>query len=150
MNEKFMLEAIRLAKKAYKQGEIPIGAVIVKDNKIISKAYNLRQTKKDVTMHAEIIAIKKACKKLKSWHLDNCDIYITLEPCYMCAGAIISARISNCYYGASNLRFGSISGECNLFSLKHNHHVNAIGGILESESSQIITDFFSDIRKNKK
>ena len=75
-----MLEAIRLAKKAYKQGEIPIGAVIVKDNKIISKAYNLRQTKKDVTMHAEIIAIKKACKKLKSWHLDNCDIYITLEP----------------------------------------------------------------------
>ena len=99
----FMDYALKCAKKAQALGEVPIGAVVVKDDKIISTGYNVREKSQDATMHAEIVAIKRACKKLKSWRLDNCDIYVTLKPCPMCAGAIVNARINTWYYGAKNL-----------------------------------------------
>ena len=107
---KFMKEAYKEALKAYDKKEVPVGCVIVKDGKIISKAHNLRETKQDVTKHAELIAISKACKKLNSWRLDDCDLYCTLEPCIMCYGAIVNARIKNLYISSKNQRVG-ISGE---------------------------------------
>ena len=114
MNE-FMLEAYNLAKKAYKKGEVPIGAVIVKDGKIIARGYNQREKKQSAILHAEIIAIKKACKKLKSWRLDGCDLYCTLEPCFMCSGAVLNARIKRLYFGAYEQKSCSAVSKFNLF-----------------------------------
>ena len=108
MNEKYMMLAIDEAKKAYKKNEVPIGCVIVKDGRIISKAHNKKEIKKNAIMHAEIIAIAKACKKLKTWHLDDCVLYTTVEPCMMCTGAIIQSRIKKIYYSISNKSFGEL------------------------------------------
>ena len=148
MEEKFMQEALNEAKKAYKKKEVPIGAVIVYKNKIIARGYNLRESKKNSLLHAEIIAIKKACKKLKSWRLDECDLYVTLEPCPMCSGAIIQARIKNIFFGAKDPKAGCVNSKLQLFEPGlFNYNVNVAGGLLESECSQLLKDFFKELRK---
>ena len=144
--EYFMKEALKEASKSFDKNETPIGAVIVYNNKIIARAHNLRETKQDSTCHAEILAIQKACKKLGVWRLEECDIYVTLEPCVMCAGAIIQSRIKNCFYGAKNDRFGVHQGAINLFDVNFNHKVNVEGGILEEECSKLVTEFFKKLR----
>lgn len=149
MNEKYMRLALKEAKKAYKRGETPIGAVIVYNDEVIAKAYNLRESKQSVLAHAETLVIEKACKKLGSWRLEECDIYITLEPCVMCSGAIIQARIKNVYYGAKNKRYGCHESAINLFDVEFNHKVNVVGGILEEECSLLISSFFKELRNRK-
>jgi len=149
MNEKYMRLALKEAKKAYKRGETPIGAVIVYNDEVIAKAYNLRESKQSVLAHAETLVIEKACKKLGSWRLEDCDIYITLEPCVMCSGAIIQARIKNVYYGAKNKRYGCHESAINLFDVEFNHKVNVVGGILEEECSLLISSFCKELRNRK-
>lgn len=150
-NPLFMEEAIKQAKKAEAINETPIGAVIVHKGKIIAKGYNKRETKKNCLCHAEIIAINKACKKLGGWRLPECDIYVTLEPCPMCAGAIIQARIDNLYYGAYDKKSGCAISVKNLFEENlFNHNVNVKGGLMEDECSKIISDFFKNLRLTKK
>lgn len=146
MDIKFMRFALSEAKKAFKIGETPIGAVIVKDGRIISRGYNKRETKKNALMHAEIIAINKACKKLGGWRLFGCDIYVTLEPCPMCMGAILQSRIENVYFGAYDKKAGALGSICDLSKLLP-HKVNFLGGIMENECSDIITLFFKNLRK---
>ena len=147
----FMKEALKEAKKAYIKGEVPVGAIIVKDGKIISKGHNLKETKKDTIKHAEIIAIEKASKKLESWRLIDCDMYVTLEPCPMCAGAIIQSRIKNLYYGASDEKTGAVGSVLNLMEdFKFNHIVNVEKGILKNDCENLLKDFFRELRKSKK
>ena len=151
MEEKFMKEALKEAKKAYDKLEVPVGCVIVKDGKIIARAHNLKETKKDTTNHAEIIAIKKASKKLESWRLKGCDLYVTLEPCSMCAGAIINSRISNVYFGAKDDKTGAVGSVFNLFEdYIFNHKVEYKGQVLEEECEKILKDFFIKLREIKK
>lgn len=149
MDIKYMFLALEEAKKAYKKGEIPVGCVIVLNDKVIAKAYNKRESKKNSLYHAEIMCIDKACKKLKSWRLDECDLYVTLEPCPMCSGAIIQSKIKNIYYGASDLKTGFAGGKFNIFDLKFNYSPNVVGGILEEESKKLIQDFFKELRNKK-
>ncbi len=144
---KFMKEALKEAKKAYKLGEIPVGCVIVYDNKIIARGYNKRESNNQATDHAEIIAIKKASRKLNSWRLENTTMYITLEPCVMCSGAIIQARIPNVVYGAYDNRFGCHKSITNIFDIKFNHSVNIYGGVLEDMCSSLIKNFFKELRE---
>ena len=151
MKENFMKEALKEAKKAYKKKEVPIGAVIVKDNKIIARAHNLRETKKKATAHAEILAIEKACKKLGAWRLENCDLYVTLEPCTMCAGAIINSRIKRLFIGAMDEKGGAVGSKINILKdIKLNHDVEIETGILKEECSKILKDFFKELRKGEK
>ena len=146
----FMKAAFVQAKKAYKKDETPIGAVIVKDGKIIARAYNKRETWRDATAHCEIIAIRKACKKLKSWRLIDCDLYVTLEPCPMCAGAILQSRIRNLYYGASDPKAGCCGSVVDLLKMDgFNHTVYVERGIMEEECGRILTDFFKNLRMRK-
>ena len=148
MDKKFMKAAFKEAQKAYDKEEVPIGAVIVKDNKIIARAHNLRETKKQACSHAEILVIQKACKKLNAWRLENCDMYVTLEPCPMCAGAIINARIKNLYIGAMDEKSGAVGSKLNLLEdYKFNHKVDVETGIYEDECSKILKDFFKELRK---
>ena len=148
MEEKFMKEALKEAKKALAKKEVPIGAVIVYRNKIIARGYNLRESKNNSLMHAEIIAINKACKKLNSWRLDECDLYVTLEPCPMCAGAIIQSRIKNVFFGAKDPKSGCVNSKVELFKPNlFNHNVNFAEGLLESECSKILKEFFLELRK---
>ncbi len=150
-NEKFMRDAIKEAKKASLIGETPIGAVIVFDNKIIARGYNKRETKKNSLCHAEIEAINKACKKRGGWRLFGCDLYVTLEPCPMCSGAVIQSRIDNVYFGAFDKKSGCGGSACNLFEDDlFNHNVNVKGGILEGECAGILTDFFKNLRREKR
>ena len=150
MQEKFMLEALKEAKKAYKKGEIPVGAVIVKDNKIIARAHNLKETKKDTTKHAEIIAIQKASKNIEAWRLIDCEMYVTLEPCSMCAGAILQARIKNLYIGAMDAKTGACGSVLNLLEdYKFNHKVEIQRGILADDCEYILKEFFKELRKKK-
>lgn len=150
MKEIFMNEALKEAKKAYCKGEIPVGAVIVKDNKIISRGHNLKEKSKDTTKHAEIIAIQKASKKLKAWRLLDCEMYVTLEPCSMCAGAIINSRIKKVYIGTKDLKTGAAGSVLNLFEdYKFNHIVEIENGILEEECENIIKTFFKELRRRK-
>lgn len=137
MNEYYMNIAIKEAKKAYKYEEVPVGAVIVKNNKIISKAYNKKEKTKDVIKHAEIIAISKACKKLKNWRLDECELYITMEPCMMCSGAIEQSRIKKIVYGVKNKNYGSTD------QLKN---VEIISQVCEKECKQLVQSFFKKRR----
>ncbi|MDE6584297.1 MAG: tRNA adenosine(34) deaminase TadA [Anaeroplasmataceae bacterium] len=143
----FMKEALKEAQKAYQQEETPIGAVAVYNGKILARAHNQRQQKQDTTMHAELQVIKKACRRLNSWRLEEVTLYVTLEPCVMCAGAIIQARIPRVYYGAKNDRFGAHQGAIRLFDVPFNHQVEVIGGILEEECSKCISDFFKELRE---
>lgn len=144
--EKFMKKAMVLAKKAYEKDEVPVGAVIVKDGKVLSSAFNTRETSCDATNHAEILAIKKACKKLKDFRLLGCEMYVTLEPCVMCTGAILNARIENVYFGAY-ITNGSISAEEISKRAELNHKTNFYGGYLEKENSELVTNYFKDKRK---
>ncbi len=149
-NPLFMKEAIYQAKKAEKINETPIGAVIVHKGNIIARGYNKRETKKNSLCHAEIMAINKASKKLGGWRLPECDIYVTLEPCPMCAGAIISARIDNLYFGAYDKKSGSAGSVTNLFEKNlFNHNVNVSGGLMEDECAQIVKNFFKKLRQKK-
>lgn len=151
MQEKFMKMALNEAKKAYNKGEIPVGAVIVKDDKVITKAHNLKELKKDTTKHAEILAIQKASKKLDSWRLENCEMYVTLEPCSMCAGALIQARIKKVYIGAMDYKTGACGSVLNLLGdYKFNHIVEIEKGVLSEECENIIKDFFKELRQSKK
>ena len=147
MEEKFMKEALKEAKKAYEKQEVPVGAVIVKDGKIIARAHNLREIKQCATAHAEILAIEKASKKLNSWRLIDCDMYVTLEPCTMCMGAIISSRIKNLYIGALDQKTGACGSFVDLNTLKYNHTVNISKGMLAKDCEYIIKDFFKILRK---
>ena len=150
-NEKFMRAAILEAKKAATIGETPIGAVIVFDDKIIARGYNKRETKKNSLYHAELEAINKACKKRGGWRLFGCDLYVTLEPCPMCSGAIIQSRIDNVYFGAFDKKSGCAGSLVNLFEENlFNHNVNVRGGVLEQECSSLMTDFFKELRKQKR
>ena len=134
MQEKFMKEAIKEAQKAYKKLEVPVGAVIVKDGEIIARAHNLKETKFDTTKHAEILAIQKASKKLKSWRLIDCELYITLEPCSMCAGAIINSRIKKIYIGAMDEKTGAAGSKLNLFKdYTFNHDVEVETNVMKEE-----------------
>ena len=144
-----MKEALKEAKKAYEKLEVPVGAVIVKDGKIIAKAHNLKETKNTATAHAEILAIEKASKKLNSWRLIDCDMYVTLEPCTMCMGAIISARIKNLYIGTLDPKTGACGSFVDLSELKYNHTVNLFKGILQDKCEYILKDFFKNLRRNK-
>ena len=147
----YMKEALRQAKKAYDAGETPVGAVIVRDGKIISRAYNKRETKKCATYHAEILAIEKACKKLGGWRLPGCDLYVTMEPCPMCAGAIVQSRIENVYFGAYDYKYGCCGSKTNLFEPGlFYYNVNCKGGIMEKESKELLQRFFKELREKKK
>lgn len=146
--EKFMKEALKEAKKAYDKLEVPVGCVIVKDGKIIARAHNLKETKMDTTKHAEILAIQKASKNLKAWRLLNCDMYVTLEPCSMCAGAIINSRIRNLYIGTMDKKTGAAGSVLNLFEdYVFNHKVTLETGILREQCEKILKDFFKELRK---
>ena len=146
MEEKFMTEALCLAKIAYKKDEVPIGAVVVKDGKIIAKAYNQREHG-DATKHAEIIAISKACKKLKDFRLVDCDIYVTLEPCTMCMGAILNARIKNLYFGAYANKQNVLSSEEINERSGLNHKTNITGGVLKQDCENLVKQYFAEKRK---
>lgn len=149
--EKFMKEAIKESMKAYGLLEVPVGAVIVKDNKIIARAYNKKETKNDTTNHAEILAIKKASKKLNSWRLIDCEMYVTLEPCGMCAGALIQSRIKKVYIGAMDEKTGACGSVLNLLEdYKFNHKVEVETGILKNECEETLKKFFKELRKLKK
>lgn len=143
----YMEEAYKEAKKAYDIGEVPVGAVIVKDGTIIAAAHNEKETGNDATMHAEISAIKRACRSLSSWRLSGCDIYVTLEPCTMCIGAILQARLDNLYIGAFDPKAGACGSVIDIPSVTaFNHKVNVYYGIMEEECSQILKDFFNGLR----
>ncbi len=145
----FMNEAIKLAKKAAELGEVPIGAVVVRDGIIISEAFNLRETEKLATAHAELSAIEAACKKLGGWRLFGCTLYVTLEPCPMCAGAIVNSRIDRLVYGAPDLRFGACGSLFNINSYPLNHAFEITSGVCEDECKQLLSEFFKDLRKKK-
>ena len=148
--EKFMKEALKEAKKAYEKLEVPVGAVIVKDGKIIARGHNLKETKKDTTRHAEIIAIEKASKKLGAWRLLDCEMYVTLEPCSMCAGAMVNSRIKKLYIGALDEKTGAVGSVLNLLEdYKFNHNIEVEKGILKEDCEKILKDFFKDLRKIK-
>lgn len=150
MDEKFMREAIRQAKKAAAIGEAPIGAVIVRDGVIIARGYNKRETKKNALLHAEIIAIDKACKKLGGWRLPRCEMYVTLEPCPMCSGAIINSRIEKVYFGAYDKKAGCCGSAADLFAEgMFNHRPEITGGVMENECSSLLTEFFKALRAKK-
>ena len=150
MQEKFMKEALKEAKKAYDKLEVPVGCVIVKNDKIIARGHNLKETKLDTTKHAEIIAIQKASKKLKSWRLLDCDMYVTLEPCSMCAGAIINSRISNLYIGTLDEKTGAAGSVLNLFEdYTFNHKVIVEKGILKQDCEKVLKSFFKELRNIK-
>ena len=149
--EEFMKEALKEAKKAYDKLEIPVGAVIVKDGKIIARAHNLKETKFDTTKHAEIVAIQKASKKLKSWRLLDCEMYVTLEPCSMCAGAIINSRIKKIYIGTMDDKTGAAGSKLNLFEdYTFNHKVEVEKNIMKEECEEILKRFFKELRTIKK
>ncbi|MBQ3235654.1 MAG: tRNA adenosine(34) deaminase TadA [Clostridia bacterium] len=151
MKDKFyyMKKALRLAKKAGEEGEVPIGAVIVKDGEILSSSYNMRNKKGLATAHAEVLAIEKACKKLKDWRLEGAEMYVTLEPCPMCAGAIVNARIKKVYFGAFEKKSGAVFSNFRiLYKGGLNHVTDAEGGVLEEECSTLLKGFFSEKRKD--
>ena len=144
---RFMTQAIKEAKKALLIDEVPIGCVIVKDNKVIARGYNHRESKQMVISHAEMEAIQKANKKLGSWRLVDCDIYVTLEPCIMCMGAIIQSRFAHVYYGASDFKGGAVESSINVLEAKNiNHHPEVEGGILQEECSELISNYFKTKR----
>lgn len=146
---KFMREALALAKKAAELGEVPVGAVVVSSEGIvIADAYNLRENKKSVIAHAEIIAIEQACRKLGDWRLSGCTLYVTLEPCPMCAGAIVNSRISRVVFGAYDMQAGCCGSVINFNAYPFNHAFEIEGGVLEEECSAILADFFKNKRKN--
>ena len=149
MQSKFMKAAIKCAQKAFEEGEVPIGAVVVCDGKIISRGHNRRTKKQIATAHAEIEAIEKACKKLKSWRIPECEIYVTLEPCPMCMGAMLNARIKKVYFGAYEAKGRSMTDQLAVSNLV-NHRIEVEGGVMKDECAQILSEFFSQMRVRTK
>ena len=146
--EKYMRQALKEARKAFDKEEVPIGAIIVKDGKIIARAHNLKESKKNTVCHAEILAIEKASQKLEAWRLEGCEMYTTLEPCSMCAGAIINSRIKKVYIGTMDEKTGACGSVLNLLKdFKFNHKVEIETGILEDECRNILQEFFKKLRK---
>ena len=147
-DKKFMWEAIKEAEKSAALDEVPVGAVIVKDNKIIARGHNLREKTNDPTAHAEIVAIRKACKKLKSWRLEGCTIYVTIEPCAMCAGTLLWTRIDRIVFGANDVKGGAIGSSFELFRVKNiNHHPEITRGVLDGACAALISNFFKKKRE---
>ena len=151
MENKFMKIALGEANKAIEAGEMPVGAVVVKDGEVIAAGHNVRNELHDPTLHAEIVAIRKACELLKDWRLTDCDLYVTLEPCVMCSGAIINSRMRNVYFGAYDPEYGAAGGRIDLFSKSYfGSTTNVYGGIMEEECSSMLKDFFASLRAGKK
>lgn len=151
VDEFFMLEAIKEAKEAEKLGEVPIGAVVVLDGKIIARAHNLRETNQSAVSHAEILAIEEACRKAGSWRLEHAVLYVTLEPCPMCAGAIMLSRIEKVVFGAHDPKGGCAGTFMNLLQdERFNHQSEVISGVLEKQCGELLTNFFREVRKRKK
>lgn len=148
--EKFMREAIQEAKLAWAEGEVPIGCVVVKGNEIVGRGHNRREEDKNALAHAEIEAINEACQTLGGWRLWQCDLYVTLEPCPMCAGAIINSRIQTVYYGADDAKAGSCGSVINLFEYPYNHKPKVVRGLLKEECSALLTQFFRELREKHK
>ena len=145
--QKYMKEAYKLAQKAQNEGEVPVGAVIVYEDKIIARGYNRRKKDETTDSHAEMVAIKKANKKVGSWRLEDCDIYVTLEPCPMCAGAIVQARIRSVYYGAKDTKAGAFGSVFDITKIEGlNHYPSVEGGIMGEECGTILTEFFRNLR----
>ena len=142
MDEKYIDLALKEAKKAYYKGDVPVGCIIVKDDKVIVKAHNKKETKKDATKHAEIIAISKACKKLKTWHLEGCKLYTTMEPCMMCSGAILQSRINYICYSLPNDNFGASN-----YLNKNNKKIKIISNVSRETSQKLLKEFFEEKRK---
>lgn len=147
MESRFMTRAIELARIAAKKGEVPVGAVVVKDGSIIGEGYNMREQKHNALSHAETEAINAACNALGDWRLDDCTIYVTLEPCPMCAGAIINARIGEVVFGAYDLNMGCMDSVTNLANMPFSNNITVYGGIKEDECKQILADFFKGVRE---
>lgn len=146
----FMKKVLLQARVAYKKGEVPVGAVVVKDGKIISRGYNLRESTNDPTAHAELLAMKKAAKKLNSWRLSGCTLYVTLEPCPMCTGLIINSRIDKVVFGAYDQKAGCCTTLYHLATdERFNHRAEVLGGVMEEECAKILSDFFKEKRKNR-
>ncbi len=149
--DKYMKEAIKQAKKAYALEEVPIGCVIVYEGKIIGRGYNRRMTDKTALAHAELTAIKRACKRIGDWRLDDCEMYVTLEPCQMCSGAIVQSRIKKVYIGCMNPKAGCAGSVMNMLQVpQFNHQVETEKGVLEDECSKMLSDFFKELRKKQK
>ena len=150
-DEKYMRQALRLAKKASDNGDVPIGCLIVYEGKVIARGYNRRNKDKQSLAHAELIAIKKASKVMGDWRLEDCKMYVTLEPCQMCAGAIVQARIPEIVIGCMNPKAGCAGSIINLLDIQEfNHQVKVTKGVLESECSSMLTEFFRNLRKQQK
>ncbi len=147
---KYMREAMKQARLAAKRGEVPVGAVIVRDGEIIARAYNTRETGKDALCHAEIKAIHRACRKLGGWRLPRCELYVTLEPCPMCAGAIINSRIEKVYYGAYDKKAGAFGTLFDMNGFGLNHKPQIFAGVLEKECAEMLSSFFAELRKRRK
>ena len=151
MENKFMKIALEEAEKAIEEGEMPVGAVVVKDGKVIAKGHNVRNMKHDPTLHAEIVAIRKACELISDWRLSDCDLYVTLEPCVMCSGAIINSRMKSVYFGAYDPEYGAAGGRIDLFSRSYFGSTTCVyGGIMEEECTAMLKEFFASLRKGKK
>ncbi len=151
MNEEyFMKEALKEARKAYDLGEVPVGAIVVCENEIVSSAYNTRETDKNALCHAELKAIDLACKKLGGWRLHKCDLYVTLEPCPMCAGAIVNSRIKRVIFGASDIKAGAFGSVFNVNEFELNHKPEIEKDVLSDECSAILSDFFAELREKRK
>ena len=146
MDQQFMAEALKLAKEAFDAGEVPVGCVIVKDGQIVGRGRNRREGDKSALAHAEIEAIAEACRNLGGWRLWQCTLYVTLEPCPMCAGAIVNARIPRVVYGASDRKCGAVRSVCSMFSMEFNHHPTVEYGILAAECAALLTEFFQKLR----
>ena len=142
----YMQMALELAREAAAEGEVPVGCVIVRGDEVVGKGRNRREAEKSALSHAEIEAISQACKNLGGWRLWECTLYVTLEPCAMCAGAILNARIPRVVYGASDSKFGAVNSVCSLFSMEFNHHPMVCAGILQEECAQLLQDFFQNLR----
>ena len=146
MDTEFMWEALALAQEAFDAGEVPVGCVIVRGKKIVGRGRNRREGEKNALAHAEIEAIADACRNLGGWRLWECTLYVTLEPCPMCAGAIVNARIPRVVYGASDEKCGAVRSVCSLFDMRFNHHPAVESGVLEAECARLLTDFFQKLR----
>ena len=146
----YMNRAVELAEKAFSLGEVPVGASIGRKNKVIGEGYNLRESSRDALAHAEIIAINQACRNLGGWRLPECEIYITLEPCPMCCGAIINARIDNVFFGAYDKKSGSAVSVQRMFDLPYNYRPEITGGIMQEQCSELLSRFFRELRQKQK
>lgn len=147
VNPKFMKEALILAQKAFDDGEVPVGAVVVRKGEIVGRGRNRREKGKNALYHAEIEAINNACKALGGWRLWECELYVTLEPCPMCAGAIVNARIPQVYFGAYDIKNGCCGSIANILELQNGYHPACEGGIMEAECAALMSDFFKKLRK---